>query len=312
MPCYHPLQAFQRRAGGPVVFSGARPGDRHIKLPCGRCIGCRLAHAREWAIRCMHEAKMHEHSCFATLTYDEAHCPRDLSLEPRQVQLFLKRLRERLREIRVEPKATSVFRYFVCGEYGEINSRPHYHALLFGFAPTDKVLFARSKAGYDVYRSAFLDSVWQMGAVYVGDVSLESAGYVARYALKKVGSDGDKREILDVTTGEIVRREHEFARMSLRPGIGRGFYDRYFSDLYPADRVVVDGVKYRIPRFYDKLLDKFSPLYLAELKAARVASADKRYERLVEADRANRFQDVERLDVHEFVKTATVRSLKRS
>jgi len=253
----------------------------------------------------MHEAALHESSCFLTLTYDEAHLPSDLSLRPRDVALFMKRLRQFVLPARI--------RFYLCGEYGAKHSRPHYHVLVFGFSPADKVFFRTSGAGFKVFTSASMDSVWTVGATYVGDVSLESAGYVARYVLKKVGSDGDLREILDVDTGEIVTREHEFSRMSLRPGIGANWFDRYFSDVFPHDRVIVKGKRANVPRYYDKLLSRFNPVYLAEIKARRVEArnaADCRME--LDAPDSLRFTDLQRLDVHEAVKLASIRSLKRS
>ena len=41
----------------------------HFQLPCGKCLACRLERARQWAVRGFHEAQMHPHSSFITLTY---------------------------------------------------------------------------------------------------------------------------------------------------------------------------------------------------------------------------------------------------
>lgn len=54
--------------GGIYVRSGG-PIDHPILVPCGQCIACRLNKARQWSIRCMHEARYHSDNAFVTLTY---------------------------------------------------------------------------------------------------------------------------------------------------------------------------------------------------------------------------------------------------
>lgn len=215
---------------------------------------------------------MHKFNSWLTLTYDDSHLPAGLSLRHSDVQLFLKRLRKA-----ILPKQ---IRYFMCGEYGDESSRPHYHLCVFGFHPADKVFWKDSPSGSPVYTSAFLKRVWRGGDVYVGDLTFESAAYTARYIMKKqLGKDaGKRREIFNVETGEIFTREHEYAKRSLKPGIGAGFLSEYFSDVYPHDRVVVRGRACGVPKYYDVLLERQSPLYLADLKAARRAKADLRFD----------------------------------
>lgn len=298
MPCFHPIAAHQERPGAPLSFSKTIGRGRRVEVPCGRCIGCRLEYARQWALRCVHEASLFDENAFVTLTYDAAHLPADLSLRYRDVQLFLKRLRKRHK-----------VRFYVCGEYGESRSRPHYHILLFGFYPKDCVYYAKSNAGFTVYTSAYMDDVWSCGTCYVGQVTFESAGYCARYVMKKVGSDGAEREIFDPSTGEIIRRAHEFCRMSNKPfkegasaGIGGEWFDRFgLSDVYPHDRVVIRGKECKPPRYYDKLYEGICPDILAKIKEARLVEADKRFE--------DSFP--KRLRVREQVTEAAVQSLKR-
>lgn len=65
-----------------------------ITVPCGKCIDCRLDRSRDWALRCMHELQTSEFgACFVTLTYDDAHLPEGRSLDYRDFQLFMHRLR---------------------------------------------------------------------------------------------------------------------------------------------------------------------------------------------------------------------------
>ena len=186
MPCYHPLSAFQC-VDGSIVFYESKRHDtvKSLFLPCGQCVGCRLERSRQWAIRCMHEAQMHEKNCFITLTYDDAHLPGDRSLHYRDFQLFIKRLRKRYPGRRI--------RYYMAGEYGENFGRPHWHACLFGIDFDDKSLWKRTSANSLLYRSADLELLWPFGYSSIGDVTFESAAYVARYIMKKVtGKNADQ------------------------------------------------------------------------------------------------------------------------
>lgn len=303
MPCYHEIAAFQLKAGTPLFFGKIPPrGARRIHLPCGQCVGCRLEGARQWAVRCMHEAQMYEQNCFLTLTYDDDHLPQDGNLNHRDFQLFMKKFRRRGHNVR----------FFMGGEYGETNSRPHYHAIMFGWYPPDRKFWKKSGAGFKVYTSEYTDKIWGKGVVYIGDVSFESASYIARYTLKKVASDGKQREILDVTTGEIIKRNHEYGKMSLRPGIGAEWVKKFATDIYPHDGVRVRGTISKLPRYYDTLLSRVSPLYIAEIKAKRVEKADAAYDRLIKENWNDRFTDLKRPKVHEKVKLAAIKLLKRT
>lgn len=289
MPCYHPLTGYQRNAGSPLFFQPVRLA-RRVVVPCGQCRGCRLDRSAQWAVRCIHEASLHEHNQFVTLTYAE----NPQTLVPRDLQLFLKRLR------RVQP-----FRFLGCGEYGETYSRPHYHLLLFGFPCMDRYPWRKSAAGFQLYRSPGLEQVWSLGSVEVGEVSLESAAYCARYAMKKqTGKDaGRVREIVDVTTGEIITRAHEFLRMSLKPGIAAKWYERYWCDVYPEGQVVLrGGVKRKAPRYYDKLFKAQDPEAFEELVRQRVRLADEHFDDNSPA----------RLRVKEIVEAAKLSLKKRS
>ena len=318
MPCYHPLTAYQRPAGGPLLFGLMPTGGRQLSVPCGRCVGCRLEYSRQWGVRCMHEAKMHDENSFLTLTYNDDSVPADLGLCPKHFTDFFKRLRERERyrwcgaaEFGPPRFVWRDFRYFMCGEYGELNSRPHYHCALFGFYPSDAVFYKTAASGFPVYTSKFLRDLWGHGEVYVGQLTFESAAYVARYVMKKVGSDGERREIWDLTTGEIITRPHEFCRMSRRPGIGSSFVAKYGRDIFMNDRVVTNGHAAVLPRFYDSLMERHSPLLLAEHKAQRRFRNEVREQRVAELHPELAIGSRKRLLVEEKVKLASIQSLRR-
>lgn len=272
MACFSPLSAF-RTDSGEIVFTD-RGGHRPLELPCGQCIGCRLERSRQWAVRIMHEAQMHEFSSFVTLTYAEENIPYGDSLYYRDYQLFMKRLRKKFRKAR----------FFMCGEYGERTSRPHYHTCLFGVFFEDRYPWRVSPAGFQLYRSPTLESLWDLGAAEIGDLSFESAAYVARYCTKKVTGAGAEAHYAKLvpSTGEIVMREPEFARMSLKPGIGAKWLEKYKADVYPHDGVFVNGHFCKPPRYYDRQLSDFeiSSLEASRFERAQSCAADSSPDRL--------------------------------
>jgi hypothetical protein len=258
MPCYYPLTGYFSKDLNPsgkrsLVFQERLSYDgAPIKVSCGQCVGCRLERSRQWAVRCLHEAQLYTHNCFITLTYDEVHLPRlpngVPTLVKRDFQLFMKRLRKRFPDVRI--------REFHCGEYGDLSARPHFHACLFNFDFPDRRLY-RVSDGYRLFTSDVLSELWHhQGFCTVGDVTFESAAYVARYVMKKVTGPAASSHYyagFDSSTGEVFERLPEFVDMSRRPGIGRSWLEKYASDVYPHDRVFVRGKMARPPKYYDKL-----------------------------------------------------------
>lgn len=199
-------------------------------------------------------------SCFVTLTFSPQQLPEDWSLDPRHWQLFAKRLR----------KSVGPFRFFAVGEYGE-GLRPHYHAILFGVDfSSDRRLFSRRRGG-DLYTSECLSRAWGQGFASLGAVSFQSAAYVARYSMKKVNGELAEKayERVDPETGECWQVRPEFALMSRRPGIGRSWFERFRSDVFPSDDCVLDGKHFKTPRYYDSLYEREDPEGLLSVKARR-------------------------------------------
>lgn len=275
MPCYHPLTGFYSREVGKsgkrgITFDrGSSFSGVPIKLPCGQCVGCRLERSRQWAMRCLHEKRLHRDNCFVTLTYDEEHLPVGGTLVKRDLQLFMKRLRnERGKGVR----------FYACGEYGDINRRPHYHAILFNVAFPDRRHFQTSKAGHRLDVSKELAAIWGNGHCLIGDVTFDSAAYVARYVMKKVTGDRAASHY-DVVDGDGVvhARLPEFTLMSRRPGIGMGWYVKYGDETYRHDSVIVRGREVRPPRYYDGKLELTNPELLLLIKKRRKARAALQY-----------------------------------
>lgn len=300
MPCYSPLQAWRGGIGESgkrsVVFRmPSRSDAESLTLPCGQCIGCRLERSRQWAMRCLHESSLYDKNCFITLTYDPDHLPKDGSIDVRDFQLFMKRLRKAYSDIRI--------RFFHCGEYGERLGRPHYHACVFGFDFPDKLLYS-IRNGNNLYTSQSCTSIWGKGLAVIGDVTFESAAYVARYITKKItGEDA---------ADHYGERRPEYITMSRRPGIGRGWYDKFRSDVYPHDYTVVRGVKVKPPKYYDGLYEVDNKVGMDIVKSDRILSAMDRNE--VKFDSKGRCvseNESYRLKVKEAVKLSKLKSLVR-
>lgn len=259
MPCYSPMPAVRMGDGSVKFVSRSKRGvEASIELPCGQCIGCRLERSRQWAVRCMHEASLHESNSFITLTYDDA--LGGPSLNYRDFQLFMKRLRK------VAGKVT----FYVGGEYGEIGRRPHFHACIFGFDFPDKVYFSKASDGSKLFTSKLLERLWPHGFVTLGSVTFASAAYIARYCVQKVTGQAAASHYRVVTDdGEIVDLVPEFNHMSLKPAIGKRWLQKFESDVYPRDYVVVNGVRTKPPKYYDVLFEKENPGVFSELVAVR-------------------------------------------
>lgn len=250
MTCYHPIKGYRSKEVNEsgkrnIVFSTSTGyKDLPIEIPCGQCIGCRLDKSREWAVRCVHESQTHEENCFITLTYSDENLPQYSNLSKRHLQLFFKKLRKK-----ISPKK---IRYFACGEYGEDLDRPHYHLCLFGHDFDDKQLWS-IRNNVRLYRSETLENIWQMGHSTIGDVTFESAAYIARYCTKKITGEPKEEhyEIINSITGEIHGSKNpEFSLMSRRPGIGYLWFKKYQSDCFPKDFITLNGIKHPIPRYY--------------------------------------------------------------
>lgn len=282
MSCYHPLKAYRTPDG--VVFNQLSRHDiiGDIELPCGQCIGCRLRRAGEWQARCKHEALYWDKASFLTLTYEEEHLPADGGLRHRDFALFMKRVR-RMHNPRV--------RFFMCGEYGSENGRPHYHCVLFGedFRPWKWV--GRSGSGKDFYTNVRLSELWKLGRVTVQPCCGETIGYCTRYIVDKV--TGDRAE------AHYGGKKPEYCVAS--QGLGMRYYAQYGETVATQDFVVVDSQERVLPRYYAKMARKDARVDWDAVEQARYVRA-----RAALPDNTD-----ERRAVREIVHKARVRNLKR-
>lgn len=262
MPCYAPLKGWYsdevNESGKRSIVFNKKDAlcPVEVIVPCGKCIGCRLERSRQWAVRCVHEASLYDENCFITLTFDERHVDLNRSLVKSDFVLFMKRLRKEF---------GSGIRFFHCGEYGDKLDRPHHHACLFNFDFPDKVLWS-VRDGVRLYRSATLERLWPFGFCTVGDVTFDSAAYVARYVVKKMNGN--------VAKLHYQGREPEYCTMSRRPGIGAKWYEKFKTDVFPHGFVVIrDGKKVKVPPYYMKKYELTNPGECASLKNKQIMSA---------------------------------------
>lgn len=279
------------------------------EIPCGKCIACRLEYSRQWANRCMQEARCHASNLFVTLTYDTPYLKyhhylnmdtgeleyRPM-LQPNDLTKFLKDFR-RYFEYHYDHHG---IRFFASGEYGDENARPHFHLLLFNCDLVDKKFwFERQEGDTNVvhYQSQILKDIWGKGITSVSELNWNSAAYTARYVLKKQKGKSveeqrkAQRFMIDgqIYSGEELQLrlddpkksptdwQHEFTRCSRRPGIGREYYENHKHEMYATDEMFVlmkDGVRVCKPaKYYDSLYDIEYPEDMERIKKERVERA---------------------------------------
>lgn len=278
MACFHPISMYMSgrlnaKTGNMRLTSYGNSYDsdtgkfgRRVNVPCNRCIGCRLEYSRQWAGRIMAELQTSDSGIFVTLTYrDEELIYGGQShgiLVPDHLQRFWKRLRKYF--------GGRSIRYFACGEYGDKSRRPHYHACIFDVDFPDKKYHSFKDGNY-LYTSATLDRLWTHGMCTIGDVTFESAAYVARYCLKKrMGNTKVTYDEEGITP--------EFARMSRRPAIGAKWYERFHKDVFPGDNFVIRDFPSKPPRFFMKMLKENDPRLYAQVVAERAEAAEQNWQ----------------------------------
>lgn len=255
MPCTSPLTGYVS-AGGGMQFHRKGSDGRRMMVACGQCMDCRIDRARAWSIRCLHESQKYLENSFITLTYAPEHLPPGGTLVKKHFQDFIKRLRKSIGDRKIS--------FFHCGEYGENLSRPHYHALLFGYDFQDKLPWKKSHDGSQIYTSKILEKLWGKGHATTGAVTITSANYCAGYILKKINGERAK--------DHYQGKQPEYITMSTRPAIGLDHIKKYRDEIYHSDTLVVRGKETRPPRFYDKQLRKGDPEKYDEIKKNRKTS----------------------------------------
>ncbi len=235
-----------------------------MEVACGQCLGCRLDRTLMWAMRIVHESCLYEDNCFVTFTYrgkDDCteeqfkkghYVPDDYSLNYYHFRDFIKRLRKHF---------SQKIRYFHCGEYGDESLRPHYHACLFNVSFKDQTIY-RQEQGLTTYESPTLSNLWPYGFCTIGELNYETAAYTAGYILKKInGAQAAETYLRNDEYGVAFWVKSPYITMSLKPGIGADFYEKYKNDFFPSDESPVPGkgIIKKVPRYYETIFKEENP-----------------------------------------------------
>jgi len=223
-----------------VIKAGEKRGKKlYIKdvvVPCGKCPLCKKRRIDEWVFRLQQEDKKSSCSLFVTLTYDTQHVPisahgfmtlskgngRKTETKDRKdsdTQAFFKRLRK--------DKKDEQIKYYMCGEYGTENDRPHYHLIIFS----------------DTITIDDIEKHWNLGSVHVGEVSGDSIAYCLKYLDKEKRIPRFKRD----------DRVPEYSISSKNMGLDYVTPDIikwHTEDLERNYIVKEDGIKIALPRIY--------------------------------------------------------------
>lgn len=255
------------------------------EIPCGQCVECRLNYSRQWATRAMLEKKYWpENQCwFLTLTYSDEYLPINsavdtetgeivtgASLQKKDMQDFWKRVREHWNLYNKTDKEGNIekygLKYLNAGEYGHENYRPHYHALVYGLPlnPMKIKKIGNNDQGDAYFESFELDELWGKGFVTVGQMTWQSAAYVARYTLKK--AYGGNNDIL-----LAMGKKPEFVSMS--QGFAKRYFDEHKELIYHSDTVPVLNTKtgefVKPPKNFDRMLKEIDSEIYYKVKRAR-------------------------------------------
>ena len=217
-------------------------------VPCGQCEGCLVQRRNDWSFRIREELKVSKNARFVTLTYapgnepytrhyfydqDQVYSYIDVeTVNKRDPQLFLKKLREHAREAQKTLKWPGI-RYYLVSEYGSETQRPHYHLILFN-CPTTTL--------------DQIEEIWTHGFTHIGEANDASIHYTTKY-------------VINSKSNENAGRMPPFALMSRRPGIGSGYINRakkwHIQNNYTYG-IGTKGQKIPLPRYYkDRIFPKF-------------------------------------------------------
>jgi hypothetical protein len=180
---------------------------------------------------------------------DNQHAPRYwyrkggyATLYKKDMQDFLKRLR-----FKIGKKA---IKYYYCGEYGDKDGRPHYHAIIYGIKPRS--------------HQQEIEEIWGKGFAQGKPFIKNRAQYTAGYIQKKLyGKEGDQGYIQTVYDkfGRATATVHVNNTAILAPfscmskGIGKQYILDHEEQLKREQVIRFDGRIIALPRYFIKQLN---------------------------------------------------------
>lgn len=256
---------------------------KEYTVPCGKCEICRVEKSKEWSTKAWCEQQMWKNSCFITLTYDNEHIPEDRKLRRSDIQKFWKDLRYHLYKQTKKAKKVDLteeylnletiyenfemqfnmesgklpkrrnkqpIRYLNCGEYGPATKRPHYHAQIWNFIPTDLRKWKKDKRGYWLYNSKKLSQIWGKGYVVIEEANEKTAGYVARYCTKKYKRTEEEQKRMK------EKHQQEFIGASSLGFIGHGYWWKYKDMIKRNQGIIMKQNDHTLLRKLPKIMQK--------------------------------------------------------
>lgn len=225
-----------------------------LTVNCGSCRACRVNRSTSWTLRLLYELEEWKEAAFITLTYSDEKIPEDYGLCKRDLQLFLKRLRERFGYLGLK------LRYFAVGEYGQDNrtmpigiehGRPHYHLIVFG-------VDSESKEHRKIISECWskCDEFLIISGRGVERVNRGSIAYVCGYIQKKLNGD----------YGRELYEERQPPFMLCSKGLGLSSFEKKASRLLKNGFTYYGSHRIGIPRFFRKKFNfnlNFEPTGLA-------------------------------------------------
>lgn len=300
-------------------------GMEYVEIPCGHCIGCKLDKSIEWANRVTMEVATSHDCYFLTLTYDDDHLPisKESLIPTLKKDDFTKFIHD-VRQYFKRKGYDEPIRFFGCGEYGSTTCRPHLHILLFNCPIPDLSYDFKSisqvdgsvqisqhrsdKTGMYYMFSEVMQEIWGKGNVLIDECNWSTAAYVARYTTKKLDPSNKKDDNLYNQFGI----EKEFLRMSTHPGIGYQFFVENIDDIIKYDSITITNNKgastIKLPRYFDKLLDKDNGFDLLLNKNARKMRAERKQGSLIRSTTMP-LKDIR--EAEECKKLGTIKALSR-
>lgn len=300
MPCNKPIYLSKTKRG--YKFDGQKTGiewewERKtykgdmLKVPCGKCIGCRLDYSRDWANRCYLESLSSKNNYFMTLTYNNENIPKTTdinqverpTLNKQDLVKFLKRLRITWQRKYNNKK----IRFFACGEYGSKYARPHYHIIIFNIE-IKELKYQTTIRNNNYYINKEIEKIWGKGFVSISRFTRETAEYTAKYMLKKVkGAEARKfYENLNIVP--------EYTTMSKQPGIGAEWFNKNTKRIWEQDSIpTLKKGKYKLqklPKFYDNKLKKINPERFEKIKEIRIERGEARQ---IETNKHNYLNEID-------------------
>lgn len=262
MSCSRPWQKIYRiNSSSHTVFN----------LPCNNCISCRIDRLLLWSARCNSEFIKYR-SSFVTFTYDDNHLRymSPSSVNPTlcrdDFSKYIDNLRHQIKSLPIIPEGNiRDFKFFACGEYGDLFGRPHYHVLFFGLDYLD-------------FKRYFIDS-WHNGSIKSLPITSGGIRYVVDYMTKSLNGP------LAVTNYDNKGLERPF--YSCSRGLGSDFFYAHRQEISDTGMVKIGSRYIPVPSYYKNLFYDFSnSSYLNRVKQLK-----KNYDSVMRSARKAGFND---------------------